>query len=94
MTLVVEGAAGTISIPDSVLVAIAVRAAEGVEGLRVRRRRTIDLDARVVRLAVAARRGDEPLADLGRRVQEEVVRALKATCGLDVKVDVAIGELL
>lgn len=94
MTLVVESEAGTITVPDSVLLGIAVRAAEGVDGVRVRRRRTIDLDTRVVRVAVAARRGDESLLDLGRRAQEEIAGALKASCGLDVTVDVSIGELL
>lgn len=93
MSLVVESEAGTITVPDAVLVGIAVRATEAVEGLRVRRRRTIDVEARVVRLAIAARRG-EPLVELGERAQEAVAGALKATCGLDVTVDVAIGELL
>jgi hypothetical protein len=70
-----------------------VRAAESVEGVRVRRRRAVDLEAKVVRLTVAVRRG-EPLAELAGRAQEEVAAALKAMCGLDTTVDVAIAELL
>lgn len=93
MSLVISGETGTITVPDAVLVGIAVRAAEQVEGVRVRRRRTIDLDARAMRLTVAARRG-EPLVELGRRTQEAVADALKAICGLDVTVDLAIGDLL
>jgi uncharacterized alkaline shock family protein YloU len=93
VTLVVASEGGTVTVPDGVLVGIAVRATEGVEGLRVRRRRTIELDARVIRLTVAARRG-EPLVELGERAQEAVAGALRSMCGLDVIVDVAIEELL
>jgi hypothetical protein len=93
MSLLITGEAGTITVPDGVLVAIAVRAAEGVDGIRVRRRRAINLDAGVVRLTVAARR-EEPLVELGERTQEAVAAALKAACGLAVTVDLVIGELL
>jgi uncharacterized alkaline shock family protein YloU len=92
MNLVVPSEGGTVTVPEAVLVEIAVRAAESVDGIRVRRRRTIDLDTGVVRLAVAARRG-EPLVELGERAQEEVARALKAMCGLEAKVEISIGEL-
>jgi uncharacterized alkaline shock family protein YloU len=92
VSLVLPGATGTITVPEAVLLQIASSAAEGVDGVRVRRRRTIDLDARTVKLTLAARRG-EALASLGARVQEEVVGALKAMCGLDLTVDVAIEEL-
>ena len=92
VNLVVHGAAGTITVPDSVLLQIASSAAERVDGVRVRRRRAIDVDARTVKLGLAARRG-EALPSLGARVQEEVAGALKAMCGLDVAVDVAIEEL-
>jgi uncharacterized alkaline shock family protein YloU len=93
VTLVLTGKDGTIAVPGPVLVGIAVRAAEQVEGIRVRRRRTIDLDEGVVRLAVAARRG-EPLVELAERAQEQVATSLKQMCGLEVTVEVAIGELL
>jgi uncharacterized alkaline shock family protein YloU len=93
VTLVVTGREGSIAVPDAVLVGIAVRAAEQVEGIRVRRRRAIDLDEGVVRLTVAAGRG-EPLVELAARAQEQVASALKQMCRLDVTVEVAIGELL
>jgi uncharacterized alkaline shock family protein YloU len=92
VNLVLSGAAGMITVPDGVLLQIASTAAESVDGVRVRRRRTIDLDARVVKLAVAARRG-QALASLGVRVQEQVAGSLKGMCGLDLTVDVAIEEL-
>jgi uncharacterized alkaline shock family protein YloU len=79
-------------VPEGVLAGIAARAAESVDGVRVRRRRAVDTEARVVRLSVAARRG-EPLVELAEKVQAEVAAALKAMCGMDATVDVAIGEL-
>ena len=45
MTWVVTTDLGTVTVPDSVLAGIAARAAESVEGVRVRRRRTVDLEA-------------------------------------------------
>ena len=92
MTLVVTNEAGSVTVPGHVLVGIAVRAAESVEGIRVRRRRVVNVEGRQVRLSVAARRG-EPLAELAERVQEAVASALRAMCGIDAKVDVAVGEL-
>ena len=92
MTLVVSTEHGTVTVPDGVLVGIAVRAAESVDGVRVRRRRAVDVEGRVVRLGVAATRG-EPLVELAGRAQEAVGEALKTMCGIDARVDVAIGEL-
>jgi uncharacterized alkaline shock family protein YloU len=92
MALVLNGPHGTITVPDAVLVGIAARAAEDVDGLRVKRKRSVDLEARVVRLEVAAQRG-EPLTAQGERVQEAVAAALKRTCDLDVAVDVVFEEL-
>jgi hypothetical protein len=92
MSLVFESGSGTITVPDSALVQIAVRAAEGVEGVRVRRKRSVDVDGRVARLEVAMH-GNEPLATAGEAVQLAVSRALATMCGLDLKVDVAIEEL-
>jgi uncharacterized alkaline shock family protein YloU len=92
MSLVLTSASGTVTVPDGVLVGIAARAAESVDGLRVRRRRTIDLEARAVRLSVAVRRG-EPLLALAERAQDEVAAALQAMCGIDATVEIAIGEL-
>ncbi len=92
MTLVVSTERGAVTVPDGVLVGIAVRAAESVNGIRVRRRRAVDVEGRVVRLAVAASRG-EPLVELAGRAQEAVSDALKTMCDIDARVDVAIGEL-
>jgi len=92
MSLVLDGPRGTITVPDSVLVGIAAGAAETVDGVRARRRRSVDLDARVVRLELVATRG-EPLTAQGRRVQDAVAAALKQTCDLDFTVDVAFEEL-
>ena len=92
MSLVLNGPHGTITVPESVLLQIATRAAEGVEGLRVRRRRSVDVGARAVRLEVSASRG-EALTAQGERVQEAVAAALEATCGIAVTVDVAFEEL-
>jgi hypothetical protein len=93
MSLVLKGPHGTITVPDSVLLQIAARAAEGVDGLRVRRRgRSVDAEARVVRLELSAQRG-EPLTAQGERAQEAVAAALKQACDLDVTVDVAFEEL-
>jgi uncharacterized alkaline shock family protein YloU len=93
MTLVVGRQAGSITVPDAVLLGIAARAAERVEGIRVRRRRAIDLDEGVVRLAVAARRGEQ-LVGLAEQAQEEVAAALKTMCGIEARVEISIGELL
>ena len=92
MTLTLEGPHGTITVPDSVLLEIATRAAEGVEGVRVRRKQSVDAESRVVRLELSAARG-EPLATQGERVQETVAAALHATCAFKVKVELAFEEL-
>jgi uncharacterized alkaline shock family protein YloU len=92
MTLVVTNEAGSVTVPGHVLVGIAVRAAESVEGIRVRRRREVDVERLHVRLSVAARRG-EPLVELAEGVQEAVAGALRAMCGIEMKVDVAVGAV-
>lgn len=92
MSLVVQGTSGTITVPGSVLAEIAAKAAESVDGVRVRRRRSVDVEARTVKLGVSARRG-EPLTSVGESVQEQVAAAFRTMCGLDLTVDVAIEEL-
>jgi uncharacterized alkaline shock family protein YloU len=92
MTWVVSNEMGTITVPDAVLESIATRAAEDVEGVRVRRRRTVDVEGGVVRLAVSVRRG-EPIVAVVSRAQDFVAAALKAMCGIDLAVDVAVGDL-
>jgi hypothetical protein len=93
VSFVIEAGAGSITVPDSTLLAIAVAAAERVEGVRVLRRRSIDLDEAVVRIALAAPRG-EPLLELGQAAMNEVADSLAAMCGLEARVEITIGELL
>jgi uncharacterized alkaline shock family protein YloU len=92
MSLVFESGSGTITVPDSALLQIAVRAAEGIDGVRVRRKRTVDVEGKIVRLEVSVH-GNEPLVAVGEAVQRTVRDALAKMCGLDVAVDVAIEEL-
>ena len=68
-------------------------ARQTVDGVRVRRTRSVDIESRAVRLELTARRG-EPLVPLAERVQEQVASALAAICGLDAsRVDVTIDDL-
>jgi uncharacterized alkaline shock family protein YloU len=92
VSLVLNDTSGTVTVPESVLLQIVARAAESVDGARVRRRRSIDVEARVVRLELTARR-DQPLRPLAERVQAAVADALAAMCALDVRVDVDVEEL-
>ena len=57
MSLVLTNKAGTVTVPEHVLVGIAVRAAESVDGIRVRRRRSVDVAERVQEAVVDALRG-------------------------------------
>jgi len=93
MTLVRETGNGTITIAESVLLEVVTRAAETVPGVRVRRKRSVDVDSRAVRLELTARRG-EALVPLAQRVQEEVASALATMCALEPsRVDVAIDDV-
>ena len=93
MTLVHRSPHGTVTIPESVLLAIAVRAAESVDGVHVRRKRSVDVEANAVRLEVEAPRAT-PLPQVGAAVQDAVAAALESMCGLAaVRVDVAVEEL-
>jgi uncharacterized alkaline shock family protein YloU len=92
MNLVLESAGGTITVPEAVLLQTVRRAAETVDGVRVRRRRSVDLDARTVRLELIAPSG-RPLPPLAERVQAAVADAFETMFALDVRVDVAIEEL-
>jgi uncharacterized alkaline shock family protein YloU len=89
---------GSIDVTAGALAQIVQRAAESVEGARVRRpRRGLDLrleDGRVrVELELAVRYGIV-LPDLARDVQARVADALSAMIDLDVEaVDVSIEEL-
>jgi uncharacterized alkaline shock family protein YloU len=91
-----ELAAG-VTVSAGALQQIVVRAAESVDGARVRRpRRGLDVEVEGgrahVELELAARYG-AILPELARSVQEQVAGALRTMCGLDAAVDVAIEEL-
>ena len=98
MSFVVRSADGTITVPDSVLAQIVRRAAEAVDGARVRRPRRgleveVDGSRAAVSLELAVRHG-VVLPELAQQVQERVATALQTMCGLDVEhVDLAIEEL-
>jgi uncharacterized alkaline shock family protein YloU len=87
-----------VNVTDSVVTQIVVRAAETVDGARVRRPRrnvAVELDdgeARVeLELAVSF---GKVLPDVARDVQERVAAALGSMCGVDVTaVDVSVEEL-
>jgi uncharacterized alkaline shock family protein YloU len=93
MTLVHRTATGSVTVPDSVLEKIVACAAESVDGVRVRRKRSVDVDAKTVRLELSAQRG-RVLPEAGAAVQEAVAGALAQMCGLDpARVDLAFEEL-
>jgi uncharacterized alkaline shock family protein YloU len=93
--LVLEGADGSITVTAGALNRLVVRAAEGVDGVSVRRpRRSVEVshgDGRAtVSLGLAVRYG-EAAPELARGVQERVTAALSASCGLEIDgVDVAV----
>jgi len=89
--LQVDAQAGTISVPDSTLLAIAVAAAEQVEGVRVLRRRSVTLEPPLVRLTLSARRSG-PLRALAEAAQQEIAEALERMCGLEAQVELTITE--
>jgi uncharacterized alkaline shock family protein YloU len=90
--------AGAISISPGALSQLVVRAAETVDGARVRRpRRGLQIEVAGGRARVAvelvARRG-VVLPDLARAVQEEVAVALETMCEVLVDaVDVSVEEV-
>jgi len=90
---------GTVSISAGALAELVVRAAQTVEGARVRRpRRGLRVElaggrARVS-LELAARR-NAVLPELARAVQDSVAGALETMCGVRVDaVDVSVEEVL
>jgi uncharacterized alkaline shock family protein YloU len=97
--LVLTEAEGTITVPAATLSRIVARAAERVEGTRVRRpRRSVDVEVAgsgaTVSVRLAARYG-AVLPELADAVQREVAAAIEQMCGLEPRrVDVAIEELV
>ena len=97
MTQVVQTDDGTITITDGTLAQIAVRAAEAVEGVRVRRRPrrrlAIDLEDGRVDVGLTVEYG-RVLPDVAQDVQERMHDAFARMCGVELRaVDVTIEEL-
>jgi uncharacterized alkaline shock family protein YloU len=98
MSFVLEEPQGTITVTAAALAELVTRAAEGIDGARLRRgRRRLDVDvtgggARV-RLELAVRYGIV-LPELARHVQERVAEALSTMCRVEVEaVDVSVEEV-
>jgi uncharacterized alkaline shock family protein YloU len=97
--LVISEPEGTVCVPAATLARIVVRAAELVDGARVRKpRRGVEVDVSgdgaTVALRVAARYG-AVLPQVAEEVQLQVAAALERMCGVQVgRVDVAIEELV
>jgi uncharacterized alkaline shock family protein YloU len=90
--LVVSEPGGTITISGAVLDRIVRRAAEEVDGVKVRRR-GVDVKKGRVTVGLDVRYG-EPLAAVGEDVQTRVAEGLRGSCNLDpAAVDVSIEEL-
>jgi uncharacterized alkaline shock family protein YloU len=82
-----------IELADAAFAALVVRAAQGVEGVRVRRPRKLELDGERLELALAARLG-LVLPELARDVQARVHEAVETMCGIRLaSVEVAIEVL-
>jgi uncharacterized alkaline shock family protein YloU len=95
---VIQGDGGTITVPAGVLEQVVVRAAEEVDGARVRRpRRALDVTvadghARVS-LELAVRHG-LVLPEVAEGVQRRVADVMRAVCGLETAaVDVTVEEV-
>ena len=90
--VVVAEDGGTITISGDVVDRIVRRAAEAVDGVKVRRR-GIDVKNGRVAVGLGVRYG-EVLPAVGEVVQARVAESLRAACGLDpAAVDVSIEEL-
>jgi uncharacterized alkaline shock family protein YloU len=87
-----------VKVTDAAVTQIVVRAAEHVDGVRVRRRRRhldVELADGRARVALGLTVGyGNVLPDVARDVQERVAAALGTMCGVTVTaVDVAVEEL-
>jgi uncharacterized alkaline shock family protein YloU len=88
---------GAITVSDGALTELVTRAAESVEGVRVRRRPlrklSLDLENARVDLPLTVAYG-RVLPDAAQDVQERVADAVRRMCGVDLRsVDVTIEEL-
>jgi uncharacterized alkaline shock family protein YloU len=99
MSVLVDEPAGTVVVSSSALTQIAVRAAESVADVRVRRPRrqleiTIEGGRARVALALAVRHG-VVLPEAARAVQERVGEALARMCDVGVDaVDITVEEVV
>jgi uncharacterized alkaline shock family protein YloU len=90
--LVLTESGGTITIMGDVLDRIVRRAAEEVDGVKVRRR-GLDVKEGRVTVPITLRYG-EVLPATAEQVQARVAESLRSSCGLDPSaVDVSIDEL-
>ena len=97
MTIAVVSDEGTVTITDAALSQIVVQAAETLVGVRVRRRRQLEIAIADTGTRVQLELGvpyGQVLPDVARDVQERVASALGTMCGVNVTaVDVTIEEL-
>jgi uncharacterized alkaline shock family protein YloU len=82
-----------VTVSDAAFAQLVVRAAQQVDGARVRRPKKVGLDGDRLELALAARLG-AVLPDLARTVQARVAEAVETMCGITLAgVDVTIEVL-
>jgi uncharacterized alkaline shock family protein YloU len=82
-----------VSVSDAAFAQLVVRAAEQVEGVRVRRPRKVELDGDRIALSLVAALG-AVLPELARDVQARVHDAVRTMCGIRLGgVDVTVEEL-
>ena len=96
--LVFQGPNGSITVTAGALTRLVTRAAQGVEGARVRRpKRAVEVTHGDGRASVAIELSADfgvPLPEMARSVQERVADALARVSGLEVEaVDVEIEEI-
>ena len=95
--LVFRGPDGSITLTAAAINDLVASAARDVEGVRLRRRRAVEVRHADGRASVSLELGvtqGEPLPELARTVQERVGDALAQASGLEVeRVDVEIAEI-
>ncbi|MDQ2909457.1 MAG: alkaline shock response membrane anchor protein AmaP [Actinomycetota bacterium] len=96
--LVLRGPEGAITVAPAALEHLVVRAAQSVDGARVRRpKRSVEVAHGAGRASVSFELAVEhgaPVPELARAVQERVAEAVAATSGLEVdRVDVSVEEI-
>lgn len=96
--LVLPGPEGAITVAPAALERLVVRAAQSVDGARVRRpKRSVEIEHGAGRASVSFELAVEhgvPVPGLARAVQERVAEAVAAISGLEVeRVDVYVEEI-